>query len=153
MEVAERNYQLDVSETYFRLTTESVRLHSNMTFEHSTFSEVVNDRAKCTADLPRRYAGQKMREHLRIIPADGDRAINFSILETNAAKIDGAIPELEDALGTSLKFAEALSLVLYDLVIEANATEVLTKLGLTSEQAKQYRACLKQPESNVVPLR
>ena len=37
----ERSCQFDVSETYFRLTTESVRLHSNRTFTHATFSRVV----------------------------------------------------------------------------------------------------------------
>jgi hypothetical protein len=153
MDVAERRCQFDVSEKYFRLTTESVRLHSNRTFKHATFSDVVDARASSASDLHDRYEARNMNEHLRIIPTDGDKTIEFSILETSAERIDGAIPELEKALGTSVKFAQALSLVLYDLVIEANATEVLTKLGLTSQEARDYRVCLKRDRSNIVPFK
>ncbi|WP_242121330.1 hypothetical protein [Sphingomonas lacusdianchii] len=153
MNAAERCFNLDVSEYYFRLTTESIRLHSNRAFRHSTFREVVDDRAETATDLLDRYEADDMKEHLRIIPSDGDKELRFCILETSAACIDDAIPELEKALGTSVKFADALSLVLYDLVVEANATEVLTKLGLTSEEAEKYRVCLKRPKSNVIPFK
>ena len=153
MTAAERCFYLDVSEYYFRLTTESIRLHSNRALSHSTFSTVVNDRAENVTDLPERYESDDMKEHLRIIPSEGDTGLKFCILETSASCIDDAIPELEKALGTSVRFADALSLVLYDFVVEANATEVLTKLGLTSEEAENYRVCLKRTTSNVVPFK
>lgn len=150
---AERCFNMEVSEYYFRLTTESVRLHSNRTSRHVSFGDVVNSRADCATSLPDRYESEDMKEHLRIIPSGGDKALQFCILETSAASIDDAIPELEKALGTSVKFADALSLVLYDLVVEANATEVLTKLGLTSEEAESYKVCLKRPKTNIIPFK
>lgn len=149
----ERCCNLDVSDYYFRLTTESIRLHSNRRHHHSTFEDVVNDRAECATDLPKRYEADDMKEHLRIIPSDGDKELRFSILETSAACIDEVIPELERVLGQSVKFADALSLMLYDLIVESNATEVLSKLGMTVEEAERYRVCLKGSKSNVIPFK
>lgn len=153
MQAAERGFQFDVSEYYFRLTTESIRLHSNRRLEHSTFKAVIDDRATRATDLCERYDADDMSEHLRIIPGDGSVGLSFFMLETSASCIEDAIPELEKALGKSVAFQDALSLILYDLVVEANATEVLTKLGMTSEEAAQYRVCLKTSKANVIPFK
>ena len=74
-------------------------------------------------------------------------------VESSASRIEEALPELEQAIGTSLQFQDALSLILYDMVVEANATEVLTKLGMTSEEAAEYRVVLKRTKTNVVPFK
>lgn len=153
MNAAERCLHFDVSEYYFKLTTEGIRLHSNRNFRHSTFNEVVNDRAEHVGELQDRYEADDLKEHLRIIPTEGARGLDLCILETSAARIDDALPELEKALGTSVKFADAVSLMFHDLVVEANATEVLTKLGLTKEDAEAYRVCLKRSTSNIIPIR
>ena len=94
-----------------------------------------------------------MQEHLRLIPANGDVELTLEVLETSAGTIEAAIPELERTLGSSVQFAEAVSLMLFDLVVERNATHLVTKLGLTSKEAKEYQVHLKRRTSNIVPIR
>lgn len=153
MPAAERAYRFEVSEYFFRLTTESVRLFSNAVLKHSTLNEVVQDRSERARGLPADYKALDMLEHLRIIPTSGDIELEISVLETSARAIDDAIPALAHALGTSVQFADALSLLLFDFVVERNKTEVLTKLGLTSEAAKRYRASLKKSPPNVITFK
>ncbi|MEG8221871.1 hypothetical protein OSJ57_14735 [Sphingomonas sp. HH69] len=147
MPAAEKSYHLDVSAYYFRLTSESIRLYSNLDYKHVTFSDVVNSRSETVDQIAIRYTSDDMKEHLRIIPTDGDKVLEFTILKTSADNIDDAVIMLEEALGSSVKFADALSLMLYDFVVEANSTEVLTKLGISADEARNYRKILKSNKS------
>lgn len=147
MPAAEKSYHLDVSAYYFRLTSESIRLYSNLDYKHVTFSDVVNSRSEKVDQIAIRYTSDDMKEHLRIIPTDGDKVLEFTILKTSADNIDDAVIMLEEALGSSVKFADALSLMLYDFVVEANSTEVLTKLGISADEARNYRKILKSNKS------
>lgn len=147
MPAAEKSYHLDVSAYYFRLTSESIRLYSNLDYKHVTFSDVVNLRSETVDQIAIRYTSDDMKEHLRIIPTDGDKVLEFTILKTSADNIDDAVIMLEEALGSSVKFADALSLMLYDFVVEANSTEVLTKLGISADEARNYRKILKSNKS------
>jgi len=99
------------------------------------------------------YTAEDMREHLAIIPSQGNIELQFAILETSAASIEEAAEILKEALGTSVGFSDAVSLLLYDLVVEENKTEVLTKLGLTAEAAARYKKALKRTKTNVFPIR
>lgn len=153
MNVAERECEVVVSDYYLRLTTEGIRLFSNRGKRHCTFSEVVNARATCVKELTENYQVADMCEHLAIIPTSGDIPLKFTILETSAASLDEAADVLRDALGRPVAFADTVSLMLYDLIVEEAKTEVLTKLGLSSEYAAKYRKILKKTPSNVVPFR
>lgn len=153
MVAEQRSCEIDISEYYLRLTTESIRLFSNKIQALQSFGEVVDYRAGEASSLADHYSGEDMREHLAIIPTEGEIPIRFTILETSAASIDDAAAMLQEALGTSIAFADALSLLMYDFVVEENKTEVLTKLGLTAEAAERYRKIMKRTSSNVVPFR
>lgn len=153
MTVVERSFQLDVSEYYFRLTTESVRLNSNKKLSHCTLSDVVNDRAGRASELVASYDAERMNEHLRIIPSDGNISFGLTILSTSAESIDRALPALADTLGKSVQFKDAISLMLHDLVVEANATHVLTKLGLLPQDSADYTVLLKKTPNNVIPFK
>jgi hypothetical protein len=148
----ERECKLDVSEFYLRLTTESIRLFSNKVRGLANFREVIDDRAAVASLLPKYYTKAEMNEHLSIIPTNGDISLKFTILETSAASLDEAAKMLSDSMGLSVAFADTLSLLMYDFILEENKTEVLTKLGLSSEQASNYRDILKKKPSNVVPF-
>lgn len=148
-----RSYKLDVSEYYFRLTTESVRLSSNKKLSHCTISDVVNDRAARAKDLAACYEAADIMEHFRIIPSDGGISFEVTILETSASSIDESLPSLTEAIGRSVQFKDALSLMLHDLLVEANATHVLNKLGLLPNEAAEYTVLLKKPPTNVVPFK
>jgi hypothetical protein len=150
---AEKVLHISVSQHYFRLTTEGIRLFSNKHNQHCSFGRLIDERAERAVDLSERYEAQDLREHLRIIPTDGDVELEFTILETSADSIETAAAALGEAIGRSLLFPDAVSLMLFDLVVERNATEVLTKLGLTSSEAAAYRVALKRKETNVIPFR
>jgi hypothetical protein len=79
--------------------------------------------------------------------------LDFTILETSAVSIEAAAMALGEALGQTIHLPDAISLVMFDLVVERNATEVLTKLGLTAAEADAYRVSLKKKETNVIPFR
>ena len=149
---AEKALHLSVSDYFFRLSTESVRLYSNKVLEHSSISKVIDSRAERANDLAESYDADDMRQHLRIIPSDGNIIINLSILETSASSVGRAVELLAGALGQSLSLKDALSLMMFDLVVERNATELFTKLGLTAEEADAYRVCLKRKDTNVIPF-
>ncbi|MBB5712361.1 hypothetical protein [Sphingomonas xinjiangensis] len=148
-----RAISMQVSKTYFRLITESVRLFSNKMCRFASFSEVIDDRAPSFKEIPDHYEASDLKEHLQIIPTDGEVPISITILETSAASLDGALPTLEKVIGDSVSLASAISLLLFDFIVEENKTEVLTKLGLTSEEAKAYRGAMTRKSSNVIPLR
>lgn len=136
-------YRFDVSEYYFRLTTECVRLHSNICRSYTTINDVVKDRAAGAASLAKNHPAEYIREHLRLIPTSGDIPIEIIIEETNATHIDCASKSISEVIGASVAFADALSVIMFDFMYEANRTEVLSKIGLTLEEARRYRKILK----------
>lgn len=150
---AQQAYNFTVSHYYFRLTTEAIRLASNKALTYYNVSMVINERSNRVSDLVESYDADDMRNHLRIIPTDGDTEIEFNILDTNATCIEAAAVALGEALGQRVLLQDAISLMLFDLIVERNATEVLTKLGLTASEADSYRVSLKKKDTNVIPFR
>lgn len=150
---AEKAYHISVSDHYFRLTTESIRLLSNKHHSYYSLPMVINERANRTPDLADSYDAEDMRNHLRIISSEGKVKIDFTILETSAGTIEAAAVALGEALGQTVLLPDAVSLMLFDLVVERNATEVLTKLGLSASEAESYRVSLKKKDNNVIRLR
>ena len=115
--------------------------------------EVVDYRADAVSTLPRYYTTENLRQHLDVIPTEGDITLRFTILESSASTIEGATAMLEEAMGTSVAFADAVSLILYDFIVEENKTDILAKLGLTPEAAKKYAKSLVRTKTNVIPIR
>ncbi|RYE93368.1 MAG: hypothetical protein EOO77_45590 [Oxalobacteraceae bacterium] len=148
-----RALHLNISESLFRLVTESIRLFSNKHLRCSNISDVVNERAPTASSIRDHYRPKSLQEHLRIIPTDGDLGLDITILETSAEAIDGSIPDLEKLIGTSVSFASALSLILFDFIVEENRTEVINKLGLNIGDAAAFREAAKRADTNVVPFR
>lgn len=153
MQAGQRAFDLSISETFFRLVTESIRLFSNKKRKLLSIDDVVNDRSSVVANIKDTYKARSLKEHLRIIPTDGDVGLSLTILDSSSTAIHDAKPDLEEVIGTSLSFASAVSLVLFDFIVEENTTEVINKLGLSVEDAEAFRAAAKRTESNVVPIR
>ncbi|HEX7823011.1 MAG TPA: hypothetical protein VF463_20620 [Sphingobium sp.] len=139
----QNTYRMDVSEYYFRLTTECIRLHSNSCRKHSSFGDMINDRAELADSVTKRRAPQHIIKHLQMIPSKGEIPLEVEILESSSGKINRSTKAIEDAIGSSIEFADALSVIMFDFMVEANRTEVLLKIGLTSEEAGEYRKLLK----------
>ena len=136
-------FRIDVSEYYFRMTTECIRLHSNMRHRHTALNDFVDDRVKVADSACRNHPPSTLKEHLKLIPAKGNIPLEIEILETNAGKINDVAIDLSSIIGTSVGFSEALSVIMFDFMVEANRTEVLTKIGFTSQEAARYRQLLK----------
>lgn len=144
MGAAVRAYRFEVSHYFFRLTTEGIRLFSNSANKHCSLDEVLEERAQRVLSLVESYEVDDLKGHLRTIPVDGAIELNLALSDASAEVIASALPTLQDCLGASVRAAEAFSLILFDLVVEKNATEVMTKLGMTSAEAKAYRPRLKK---------
>lgn len=147
-----KTYRLDASTYLFRLATESVRLFSNREGRFATISQVVESRSGLAKDIAERYEPKELKRHLSIIPTDGDIPIILEILPTAGNDVEHAIPAIGKALSESISFASAISIMLFDYVIEENRTEVLTKLGLTVAEAREYSTLFRDRNDNVVPI-
>lgn len=145
----QNTYRMDVSEYYFRLTTECIRLHSNSSLKHSSFGDMINDRAQLANSVTARRKPQHIIKHLQMIPSKGEIPLEVEILESSSDKISTSSKAIEEAIGSSIEFADALSVIMFDFMVEANRTEVLLKIGLTSDEAAEYRKLLKPGPSGV----
>lgn len=153
MEHQSRECSWNISEGYFRLITECIRLFSNSKMQFASLSDIIDDRAATASDFHKDYRSEDMRTHLEIIKTEGDFPLKVTILESSYEAIDGSIPTLEEILGDSVSFATAVSLLLFDLLVQENRTEFVTKLGLSFLDAKKYKAAAKRSDSKVVPIR
>ena len=112
----------------------------------------MEERAPRAMRLIESYEVDDLQGHLRTIPVDGDIEFTMTLSEASAGTINSALPALQDMLGASIRAIEAVSLVLFDLIVEKNATEIMTKLGMTFAEAKAYRPRLKRRAVNIVPI-
>jgi phosphatidylserine decarboxylase len=103
MTAGERAFDLKISETFFRLVTESIRLFSNKKKRLLSINDVVNDRSSSAAQIKDTYRPGSLKEHLRIIPTDGDVGLSLTILESSAEAIDGSIPDLQEVITGPLR--------------------------------------------------
>jgi hypothetical protein len=124
-----RSYALNISEHLFRLTTESLRLHSNETGRYQTLASLVNARAAACLS-PDDHNPETIRKHFGAIPTKGDIKIYLSISMTSAKHLSEAKRRLGQHIGSSMTVGDALSLLLFDYVVEQKATRVLQRLGL-----------------------
>lgn len=129
MDADSRGYILDISEHLFRLTTESLRIHSNETKAYQTLENLVDAR---TGDLSRinDHDTSTLKEHLVTIPTQGNIRIELSISRTSADNLDQVKDLLSKQLNTNLSVGDALSVLLFDYIVEQKTARVLEKLDL-----------------------
>ena len=120
---------LDVSEPFFRLTTESIRLHSNETAHHQTLSSLIDHRALDVSGI-NSHDTSTIKEHLVSIPTLGNIRLNLTISKTSAKSLAEVQDVLVRQLGSDLTVADALSILLFDYVVERKAARVMEEFGL-----------------------
>lgn len=126
-----RGYSLDVSEYLFRLTTESLRLLSNETKRYHSLTSLVNQLAgPGAADAIAQHDVETLRQHLSKIPTKGPIRIHLHITKTSADNLIEAKKRLAKELGSSLTVGDAISMLLFDFVVEQSAAKLLSKLGV-----------------------
>jgi len=154
MDDESRRYALDVSEDFFKLAVESLRLHSLETRRFQTLSGLINARA--TGDRPIGAARlELLKEHLSLIRSKGDIHITFKITQTSADNLAEAKARLARQIGGNMTVADALSLLLFDYIVERRAAQVVKSMGLEDGVGREpiTEKCIISVEENVYPLR
>jgi len=126
-----RDYSLDVSEYLFRLTTESLRLLSNETNSYQSLTSLVEKLAgSSAAEALAQHDVETLREYLSKIPTEGPIRIHLQIAKTSADNLMEAKTRLGDELGADLTVADAISMLLFDYVVDKSASKLLAQMGI-----------------------
>lgn len=150
-----RGYSLDVSEYLFRLTTESLRLLSNETKRYHSLTSMVNQLAgPGAAEAIAQHDVETLRQHLSKIPTKGPIRIHLHITKTSADNLIEAKKRLAKELGSSLTVGDAISMLLFDFVVDQSAAKLLSKLGVDeTTQACGGPIEVREKTDNVVRLK
>lgn len=124
-----RGCKLNISEHLFRLTTESLRLRSNETRSYQTLEGLLDARTGSISRISDRDMAT-LKEHLVAIPTQGDIRIELQISQTSADCLDQVKELLCKEFDADLTVGDALSVLLFDYVVEQKAARVLEKLDL-----------------------
>lgn len=146
-----RRYVLDISESLFHLTTETVRLHSNETGRHQTLASFVNRTIASGCCPLDDHPAATLRDHLAAVPTKGDIRISLKITEANAESLSNVRDRIGETLGASVSVADTLSLLLFRYVAERNAELILQRIGFDKVRNGQSLDN-NQRRQNVVPI-
>ncbi|KEQ54740.1 hypothetical protein [Sphingobium chlorophenolicum] len=150
-----RDYSLDISEYLFRLTTESLRLLSNETKCYQSLASMVDKLAESrVSHALAQHDLETLREHLSKIPTNGSIRIHLKITKTSADNLLEAKQRLSEELCSDLTVADAISMLLFNYVVEQSASKLLSKMGIEGAGESSV-AVENQPgdSGNVVPLK
>ena len=122
MSEGSRGYEFHISEALFFLMTECVRLHSNQMRRFQTLASLVNQRAAAFCELDAHDA-PTLHEHLAAVPTKGDIRIYLMLPTTTADTLVAAKHHASKMLGRTLTVGDALSILLFDYVVERKVTK------------------------------
>lgn len=150
---ASRRLSLDVSEEFFRLATEALRLRSNDVLRCETLDGMFNQRILKTANIDE-VAPDTIRQHLSVVPTQGNVRLSFSINATSADNLAEVKRQLCMSLDFEITAADTLSILLFHYVIAQKAARVFERIGLRNSQvATDTSEMAKIAEGNVVRIR
>jgi len=145
------DYSLDVSEYLFRLTTESLRLLSNETQCYENLTSLVERLAgPGAAEALGQHDIETLRQHLSKIPTEGPIRIHFEIAKASSDNLNEAKQRLAEKLGADLTVADAISMLLFNYVVEKSASKLLAQLGIDPVDSAKGGSGANE---KVVPLR
>lgn len=136
---------LDVSEHFFRLATESLRLRSNETSRFQTLASFIASRvaeARKIAD----HDAATLREHLTAVPTNGSIRINFDISDDSATLLAGTQERLNSILDADISFGDTLSILLFDYIVDQKTMQILSTLGLDEPTDKRGELIANDPQ-------
>ncbi|HEX7855098.1 MAG TPA: hypothetical protein VF503_15520 [Sphingobium sp.] len=130
-----RSYTLDISEHLFRLTTESLRLHSNETGRYETLASLVQERL-CVADPLDDHHSETIRDHLSVITTNGEIRVTFNVPSSSADILAAANERFAKALGSNITVADTLSILLFHYAVSQKAMVVLKRIGFDDSEER-----------------
>lgn len=143
----------EISTYFFRLATEAVRLYSNEIGRFTTLSELLNTRALLALEALDRHAIGTLDGHLSTIPSAGPLKLDIDLTTEAEAALLRMRTALSDRLGRSTSLGDALSLSLFDYVVERRAAEVLERAGISDDPFPSDEALLPGWARNVLRLK
>lgn len=148
------NLALDISEHLFKLTTESVRLHSNATRCYQTLEALLGERLSIPCPLVD-FAAETIQEHLTAVPTYGSIHVDLTISRSSADNLEGVKAVLSKGLDTELSLGDTLSIMLFHYVVGQKANQVLQRIGfeVPPEGPHDPAAGVISTSENVVQLR
>lgn len=120
-------FVLHVSESLFRLTTECIRLYSNETHLYQSLGALVSTRLAIPGGIDKVHADD-MQAHFATLPTHGNLRIDLRIPDADVQTLAEIRHDLDRRLGTRLTLADALSALLFDYIVDANAAKILDRL-------------------------
>jgi hypothetical protein len=124
-----RSYALDISAELFKLTTESIRLHSNETLRYQTLAQLLTHRIN-NPTVAESLDPAELREYLYALPTRGSIRIHLNISRTSADSLVEIKKRLSREIGGNLTVSDAIALLICDYLVKQSATRVLPKVGL-----------------------
>lgn len=124
-----RGYTFDVSEAFFRLTTECLRLRSNETLRYQSLASLLE--GITTAGAPKLAAldTDVVRDHLVTIPTRGEVRLFIRMSRESADLLVDAKRALAVRMKARLTVADAVSVLLLDYLIAQKADNVMRRIG------------------------
>lgn len=124
-----RSYALDISAELFKLTTESIRLHSNETLRYQTLAQLLTHRIN-NPTVAESLDPAELRGYLDALPTRGNIRIHLNISRTSADSLVEIKKRLSREIGGNLTVSDAIALLICDYLVKQSATRVLPKVGL-----------------------
>ena len=124
-----RSYALNISAELFKLTTESIRLHSNETLRYQTLAQLLTKRINNPA-ITDSLDPEQLRQYLDDLPTRGNVRIHLNISRTSADSLVEIKKRLSREIGGNLTISDAIALLICDYLVKQSATRVLPKIGL-----------------------
>ena len=124
-----RGYTFDVSEAFFRLTTECLRLRSNETLRYQSLASLLEGLTLSGAPRLAALDGDVVRDHLVTIPTRGSVRLFIRMSRENADLLVEAKRALAARLNVRLTVADAISVLLLDYIIAQKADNVMRRIG------------------------
>ncbi len=118
---------LHVSEFLFRLTTECIRLYSNETHLYQSLGSLVSTRLAIPGSIDKVHVDD-MQAHFATLPTHGNLRIDLGIPDADVEALAEIRHDLDRRLRASLTLADALSALLFDYILDANAAKILDRL-------------------------
>lgn len=126
--------ELRVSEFFFRLTTECLRVRSNEVLCPQNVGELVGHLLTLSGkDLPPSEV-TVIRDHLETIPSYGDVPLIFALDGAAAGRLANVMQALSGSLGTPVSQADAISVLMLEYIAGKKAVSILQKLGIVSDR-------------------
>lgn len=139
---------MSVSDGFFRLTTESIRVLSNERQEYVAIGDVVNAHsARMRATSPT-HTAKTAGAHLSLIKTDGDIPIQLEILRSSYDNVIASAEILSKTLKSSVRFSDAISILLFDFIAERETMRLAARLGLQGKSAEEYGIALAGSRDN-----